>query len=190
MDNPSSVVPSDYGAARGICALQYFVCCCFTYCPIWQMDGRTFKYYAKARERILHEQNCPLFILDNSSIQEYICKERSMNESKSLPGSAASTAANSPRSLCDGASGDEGLLCSRMAYKWSSSVDGIYYGYRSHTDDYERSEPVFGSIFPSNADEDTKPSSTKPSSGFQPVEIGYPMHTPTNGSATFQFNKV
>jgi len=158
-DNPSQVVPSDYGAARGLCALQYLVCCCFTYCPV--LDGRTFQYYSKARERILHKDNCPLFILDNSSIQEYICEERRRNKKMdSRSGSAPSTAANSPRSIFGDeiGSGDEDLQCLKMSQQMSSSVDGFRYtGNRSATYDFEHTDLAIPPILPSNADEDIKP---------------------------------
>lgn len=185
-DNPSQVVPSDYGAARGLCAIQYLFCCCFTYCPISHLDGRTFKYYSKARERILHEENCPLFILDNSSIQEYICEERRMiKDAKLKPRSAPSTAANSPRSVFgdDAASGDEGLLCLHMSEILSS--DGFNrVGYRSATDDYERSEPILPPILPSNAEQEIEPAALQ---NF--LEIDVHQHTPSNPSA-FSFTCI
>jgi len=182
-DNPSQVVPSDYGAARGICALQYLVCCCFTYCPVPGLDGRTFTYYSKARERILHEENCPLYILDNSSVQEYICEERRKNtkmieDSRSMPGSAPSTAANSPRSVFgdDIGSGDEELLCSKISDKMSWSVDGLYHGgYPSATFDLDTD--LAPAILPINADEDSKPVA------LPPVEIEMQLHSLSRGSA-------
>jgi len=149
--NPTQVLPSDYGHRKGLCALQY-ICCCFAYA----YDARTFRYYKFSKENILDEEDCPLYILDNTSIKPYIRKEREQEKvlAESRSGSAPGTTVNSPRLDVDGISLrfeeslslDTELVCVPLSRKVSSSGEVLRSRHCSITEDIERMSPTIGKI--------------------------------------------
>lgn len=154
-NNSSQILPSDYGHRKGLCSLQY-LCCCLAYI----YDARTFKYYKFSDENILDSEDCPLYILDNTSIKQYIRKEREQEkvlaESASRSGSAPSTAVNSPSEVDLDATAmtfeeslslpEINLLCSPLSNKVSSSLDLFRSRHSSITEDIQRMSPRIGKI--------------------------------------------